>query len=81
MVEGEKGRVNVGLSFDSRTGYLFAAGGATGKAQVYDTKAGTLLQTYTLNTNETFVNDAVLSGNNVYFTNSKPGGLLPFGAR
>lgn len=29
-----------------------------------------MLQTYTLNRNKTFVNDAVLSGNNVYFTNS-----------
>ena len=70
LVEGEDGRVNVGMTFDSRTGYLFAAGGETGKAQVYDTQAGELLQTYTLNRNGTFVNDAVLSGNNVYFTNS-----------
>ena len=58
------------MTFDSRTGYLFAAGGETGKAQVYDTQAGELLQTYTLNRSGTFVNDAVLSGDNVYFTNS-----------
>ena len=70
LVEGADERVNVGMTFDSRTGYLFAAGGMTGKAQVYDTKTGELLKTYTLNSNGTFVNDAVLSGNNVYFTNS-----------
>ena len=89
LVAGETGRMNVGLTFDSRTGYLFAAGGPTGKAHVYDTKAGTLLQTYTLNTQGTFVNDAVLSGDNVYFTDSNravfyrlelgDGGTLPEG--
>ncbi len=86
---GENERINVGLTFDSRTGYLFAAGGPTGKAQVYDTKAGTLLQTYTLSADAKFVNDAILSGDSVYFTDSArsvlyrlalgEGGTLPEG--
>lgn len=89
LVEGEDGRVTVGLAFDERTGYLYAAGGMTGTAHVFDTEAGTLLQTYTLNTEGTFVNDAVVSGNTVYFTDSNravlyrlellEGGKLPEG--
>lgn len=70
LITGETGRVNVGLTFDNRTGYLFAAGGPTGKAQVYDTKAGTMLKSFTLTTMKNAVNDAVLSGNSVYFTDS-----------
>jgi len=69
LVAGERGRVNVGLTFDSRAGHLFAAGRTTGKAYVYDTKAG-LLETVTLATTKSTVNDAVLSGNTVYFTDS-----------
>lgn len=89
LVTGESGRITVGLTFDARTGYLYAAGGTTGSAYVFDTAAGTLLQTYTLNTEGTFVNDAILSGDNVYFTDSNraalyrlelgEGGALPEG--
>lgn len=70
LVPGEEGRITVGLTFDDRTGYLYAAGGTTGNAHVFDTADGTLLQTYTLNTEGTFVNDAILSGNSVFFTDS-----------
>lgn len=89
LVEGEDGRITVGLTFDPRTGYLFAAGGVTGNAYVFDTAAGTLLQTYSLNAEGTFVNDAVLSGDTVYFSDSNAavvyaltlgeGGALPEG--
>ncbi len=89
LVEGESGRITVGLTFDDRTGYLYAAGGTTGNAYVFDTAAGTLLQTYTLNTEGTFVNDAILSGNSIFFTDSNrevlyrlglgEGGALPEG--
>lgn len=70
LVAGEEGRITVGLAFDDRTGYLYAAGGNTGNAYVFDTAAGTLLQTYTLSTEGTFVNDAIISGDSVYFTDS-----------
>ncbi len=89
LVEGEAGRITVGLTFDPRTGYLYAAGGTTGAAHVFDTAAGTLLQTYTLSAEGTFVNDAILSGDTVYFTDSNrtvlyrlelgEGGALPGG--
>lgn len=89
LVEGEEGRITVGLTFDPRTGYLYAAGGVTGNAYVFDTAAGTLLQTYSLNTEGTFVNDVILSGDSVYFSDSNTaviyelalteGGALPEG--
>lgn len=89
LVPGEEGRITVGLTFDERTGYLYAAGGTTGNAYVFDTAAGTLLQTYALNPEGTFVNDAIVSGDSVYFTDSNrevlyrlelgAGGALPEG--
>jgi sugar lactone lactonase YvrE len=89
LVAGEEGRVTVGLAYDPRTGYLYAAGGATGLAHVFDTASGTLEQSYTLTPEGTFVNDAVVSGDSVYFTDSNrevlyrlelgEGGALPGG--
>ncbi len=89
LVPGEDGRITVGLTFDERTGYLYAAGGPTGNAYVFDTAAGTLAQTYPLTDTGTFVNDAILQGDSVYFTDSNRavlyrlellgGGALPEG--
>jgi hypothetical protein len=89
LVPGEEGRITVGLTFDERTGYLYAAGGTTGNTYVFDTADGTLVQTYRLNTEGTFVNDAIVSGDSVYFTDSnrevfyrlelEGGGALPEG--
>lgn len=89
LVEGEDGRITVGLTFDERTGHLYAAGGTTGNAYVFDTADGTLAQTYSLNSEGTFVNDAIVSGDSVYFTDSNrevlyhlelgAGGALPEG--
>lgn len=70
LVPGEEGRITAGLAFDERTGYLYAAGGTTGNAYVFDTADGTLVQTYSLNSEGTFVNDAIVSGDNAYFTDS-----------
>lgn len=70
LVAGEEGRITVGLAYDPRTGYLYAAGGATGAAHVFDTAAGTLEASYTLTGGGTFVNDAIVSGDSVYFTDS-----------
>ena len=89
LVPGEEGRLTVGLTFDPRTGYLYAAGGSTGNAYIFDTNTGTLAQTYALTNTGTFVNDAILSGDSVYFTDSNravlyelalgEGGALPEG--
>lgn len=89
LVEGEEGRITVGLTFDDRTGYLYAAGATPGSAYVFDTAAGTLRQTYTFGPENAVVNDTILSGNSVYFTDSNrevlyrlrlgEGGTLPKG--
>jgi sugar lactone lactonase YvrE len=62
--------MTVGLAFDERSGYLYAAGGMTGNAYAFDPEAGTLLATFPLTDGGTFVNDAVISGDSVYFTDS-----------
>lgn len=46
LADGE-GRTTVGLSFDPRTSYIFAAGGPDGSGYVYDADSGELLRTYT----------------------------------
>lgn len=71
LVDGMPGRVAVGLEFDRRTNALYVAGGATGLATVYDAATGDTLGTYVLATGgSTFVNDAVVTRDAVYFTDS-----------
>lgn len=70
LAPGEAGRVTVGLAYDPRSGYLYAAGGNTGQAHVFDTASGELLASFTLTDGGTFVNDAVVSGDAVYFADS-----------
>src|SRR5215212_5255357 len=87
LVPGQAGRVAVGLSFDSRTNYIFVAGGGTGKAYVYDADTGALVQEYTLTAPGTFINDVIVTRDAAYFTESRqavyyriplgPGGSLP----
>jgi len=71
LVPGAQGRVTVGLWFDARSGYLFAAGGNTGLAHVFDTRAGTLVQTFTLSTDPSFINDVIVTREAAYLTNSQ----------
>lgn len=88
IVPGEAGRIAVGLSFDDRSNYIFAAGGTTGKAYVYDAGTGETVGIYTLTTSApTFVNDVIVTKDAAYFTDSSqpvlyrlplgPGGRLP----
>jgi sugar lactone lactonase YvrE len=70
LVPGQAGRVAVGLSFDARSNYIFAAGGGTGKAYVYDASTGTLVQEYVLTAPGTFVNDVIVTKDAAYFTQS-----------
>lgn len=60
----------VGLAYDARSNYLFVSGGPAGEARVYDAATGTLLQTYPLSSEHSFINDAVVTRDAVYFTNS-----------
>jgi hypothetical protein len=73
LVEGEEGRIAVGLAYDPRTDQLWVAGGATGQAHVYDANTGENLATYQLNDPEdggTFVNDVVVTLSGAYLTDS-----------
>jgi hypothetical protein len=65
----------VGLSHDARTNHLFAAGGLLGAAHVFDGSTGAALATYQLSipcpgVPCTLVNDAVVTRDAVYFTDS-----------
>lgn len=68
---GEDGRTTaIGLAVDKR-GRLFIAGGATGKAFVYDTASGALLGAFDNDLDATFVNDvAVARDGSAYLTDS-----------
>jgi hypothetical protein len=75
LVQGQEGRVAVGLDFDRRTGYIYVAGGPTGAAHVYDATTGAEVAAYQLATgtpeNPTFINDVILSRKAAYFTDSQ----------
>ena len=90
LVPGEDGRISVGMSFDSRSGYLFVGGGVNGVGRVYDTGDGSLLAEYPMVSGEPsgdFINDVIVTRSAAYFTNSfapviyrvplGPGGALP----
>jgi hypothetical protein len=71
LVPAQAGRAAIGLDFDDRTGYLFVAGGSTGKAFVYDGKSGDSLAEYPLTPpGNVFINDGIVTREAVYFTNS-----------
>ena len=71
LVEGQTGNVAVGLAYDSRSNYLFVAGGPTGKASVYDADTGQEVAVYDLPVaTNTFVNDVVVTRSAAYFTDS-----------
>ena len=90
LVNPREGRMAVGLAVDQRTNYLFVAGGIFGTAYVYDGNTGEDVATYQL-TEQVFpftvVNDAIVTRDAVYFTDSfrnffyrlplGPGGSLP----
>jgi len=90
LVAGQEGRVAVGLGFDARTNYLFVCDGTGGTTTVYDAGSGDLVRSYQLSDPSgpiPFINDAIVTREAVYFTNSfakefyrlplGPGGALP----
>jgi hypothetical protein len=68
LVQGGAGRSAIGLAV--QRGLVFAAGGQTGKAFVYNARTGAPVATHTLTTGNTFVNDVVIAGNAAWFTDS-----------
>lgn len=90
LVPGREGRIAVGLSFDRRSDYIFAAGGANGNAFVYDADTGAEVGSFTFTSGvPTFINDVIVTREAAYFTNSQraefyrvplgPRGSLPAG--
>lgn len=75
--------VTVGLSYDKRNDLLFAAGGPTGRAAVYDARTGATVAALTLTTGPSFVNDVIVTRTAAYFTNSQVPELyvVPIGKR
>jgi sugar lactone lactonase YvrE len=71
LVQPQTGRSAIGLDYDDRTGYLFAAGGATGKAYVYEGETGAEIAVIQLTTGPSFINDVVVTRDAAYFTNSR----------
>jgi sugar lactone lactonase YvrE len=83
LVPGQPGvRSAIGIKVDRRN-RLFVAGGATGKAFVYDAATGAHLASYQLAAPgaATFVNDVVVTGRTAWFTDSSAAQLyaLPLG--
>jgi sugar lactone lactonase YvrE len=73
LVEGQEGRSAIGIKVDRRN-RLFVAGGATGKAFVYDARTGADLASYQLTpagATATFVNDVVVTDRAAWFTDSR----------
>src|SRR5262245_19741558 len=89
VVPPQEGRIAVGLAFDRRTNFIFAAGGPGGAAYVYDARTGESVAAYPLavTPGPTFVNDVVVTRDAAYLTESQrpviyriplgPGGRLP----
>src|SRR3990172_1805543 len=71
LVPPRAGRAALGMTFDERSGYLFVAGGDTGKAFVYEAATGALAAEYQLAEQPgALVNDVALTNDAVYFTDS-----------
>jgi sugar lactone lactonase YvrE len=83
LVQPTSGRSATGIEYDRGRDRLFVAGGGTGHAYVYDAKRGSPLADYTLGTAPTFINDAALTKNALYLTDSQQPWLyrLPLGGK
>ena len=72
LVEGAEGKVAVGLEFDRRDGTIFAAGGATGTAALYDAATGSEVASFQLaEPGTSFINDVAVTRDAAYFTDSQ----------
>ncbi len=69
FVAGAAGREAAGLEIDQRN-RIFVAGGSSGGATVYDAATGAALASYQFPGDTGFVNDAVVTRDAVYFTDS-----------
>ena len=70
LVPPQDGRVAVGLAYDQRTNYIYAAGGPAGAGYVYDAETGESVAVFQFTTEASFVNDVVVTQDAAYFTDS-----------
>jgi hypothetical protein len=71
IVGSQAGRMAVGMKFDTRSKYLYTAGGSFGAAHVYDTTTGFTVQSYQFVTSgASFINDVIVTSAAAYFTDS-----------
>jgi hypothetical protein len=76
FIDVPDGRMAVGLKADVRHDLLYVAGGAKGKAYIYNTETKATVADLTLTTKAgSFINDVVLTDDGAWFTNSKYGEL------
>jgi sugar lactone lactonase YvrE len=82
LVPGETGKAATGIELDNRN-RLFVAGAGTGKAHVYNARTGAPIQTFTLASAPTFINDVVITRTGAFFTDSQKAVLyrIPIGTR
>jgi hypothetical protein len=70
VVPPQVGRIAVGLGFDDRSNYIFAASGPAGAGYVYNASSGASLASYPFTSEASFVNDVVVTQSAAYFTDS-----------
>ena len=69
LVDSEEGAA-VGLAYDHRTNYLYAAGGLNGTVTVYDAADGELKSVFDVAPPGAFINDGIVAKDAAYFTDS-----------
>ena len=69
FIPGVEGRIAVGMSYDSSTGYLYVAGGPDGNGYIYDGDTGATIDVISL-VPFGFVNDVIVTKDAAYFTDS-----------
>ncbi|MBN2530022.1 MAG: superoxide dismutase [Deltaproteobacteria bacterium] len=70
LVPPVEGRNAVGMKWDSRSDFLYVAGGPTGKVYVYDAIDGTDIAILDVAADGAMVNDVVITKQAAYFTDS-----------
>jgi hypothetical protein len=72
LYEGRTGGAATGLKYDSRTGYIFASGAATGELNIIDSTTGNRVMSYKLaqTPGATFINDVIITPRAAYATDS-----------
>lgn len=71
FIDAPQGRQALGMKADVHHDLLFVAGGSTGQAYVYDTKAGTTVASYQFGAQgSSMINDVALTRDGAWFTDS-----------